>query len=90
MILLSFSFVILVIGVLVAFMYAGKIERDKELISDVYTIIEFVPEVPKTLSGKIRRVELRQQEVEKQESGAQSQKNEFFYWDFPELSSKKK
>lgn len=53
-------------------------------------IIEFVPEVPKTLSGKIRRVELRQQEVEKQESGAQSQKNEFFYWDFPELSSKKK
>jgi len=53
-------------------------------------IIEFVPEVPKTLSGKIRRVELRQQEVEKQESGNQSQNNEFFYWNFPELSSKKK
>ncbi len=53
-------------------------------------IIEFVPEVPKTLSGKIRRVELRQQEVEKQEAGTKAQTNEFFYWDFPELSSKKK
>ncbi|MBW1635517.1 MAG: AMP-binding protein [Deltaproteobacteria bacterium] len=52
-------------------------------------IIEFVPEVPKTLSGKIRRVELRQQEVEKQEKGTDSQYKEFFYWDFPELKSKK-
>ncbi|RLD35331.1 MAG: hypothetical protein DRI73_02685, partial [Bacteroidetes bacterium] len=40
----SFSFVLLAISVLVAFMYAGKIERDKELIGDVYSIIEFVPE----------------------------------------------
>ena len=52
-------------------------------------IIEFVPEVPKTLSGKIRRVELRQQEVDRkgQES---SSREEYFYWNFPELSSKKK
>jgi len=53
-------------------------------------IIEFVPEVPKTLSGKIRRVELRQQEVDNQAAGSQSKTNEFFYWNFPELSSKKK
>ena len=29
-------------------------------------IIEFVPQVPKTLSGKIRRVELREQEIDRQ------------------------
>ena len=52
-------------------------------------IIEFVPEVPKTLSGKIRRVELRQQEVDRK-SGETSQREEYFYWNFPELSSKKK
>ena len=53
-------------------------------------IIEFVPQVPKTLSGKIRRVELRQQEIDRQESGENGEKLEYFYWDFPELSSKKK
>ncbi len=53
-------------------------------------IIEFVPEVPKTVSGKIRRIELRQHEAARQEGGAPDQKiNEYFYWDFPELSSKK-
>lgn len=52
-------------------------------------IIEFVPEVPKTLSGKIRRVELRQNEIKRQEDKKESSVNEFFYWDFPELSSKK-
>ena len=52
-------------------------------------IIEFVPEVPKTLSGKIRRVELRQNEIKRQEAKKESSGNEFFYWDFPELSSKK-
>ena len=52
-------------------------------------IIEFVTEVPKTLSGKIRRVELRENEVERQSAGADSPKQEYFYWDFPELSSKK-
>jgi acetyl-CoA synthetase/4-hydroxybutyrate---CoA ligase (AMP-forming) len=53
-------------------------------------IIEFVPEVPKTLSGKIRRVELRQNEIKRQEAKTASADTEFFYWDFPELSSKKK
>lgn len=54
-------------------------------------IIEFVPQVPKTLSGKIRRVELRQQEEERQQGGGDAnEKKEYFYWDFPELSSKKK
>jgi acetyl-CoA synthetase/4-hydroxybutyrate---CoA ligase (AMP-forming) len=53
-------------------------------------IIEFVPAVPKTLSGKIRRVELRQQEIEKKTSNAPQEKQEYYYWDFPELSSKKK
>lgn len=53
-------------------------------------IIEFVPEVPKTVSGKIRRIELRQLEASRQSSGAPDQKiNEYFYWDFQELSSKK-
>ncbi len=52
-------------------------------------IIEFVPEVPKTLSGKIRRVELRQNEEKRQQQDkAEAKGNEFFYWDFPELSSK--
>ncbi len=53
-------------------------------------IIEFVPQVPKTLSGKIRRVELRQQEIDRQEKGGHSEKHEYFYSDFPELSSKSK
>ncbi len=53
-------------------------------------IIEFVTEVPKTISGKIRRIELRENEVARQETGAGPKANEFFYWDFPELSSKKK
>ncbi len=52
-------------------------------------IIEFVPQVPKTLSGKIRRVELRQQEIDRQAAGGESPKLEFYYWDFPELKSKK-
>ena len=52
-------------------------------------IIEFVSEVPKTLSGKIRRVELREREVERQESQGDSPDLEFYYWDFPELSSRK-
>lgn len=52
-------------------------------------IIEFVPELPKTISGKIRRVQLRateQDKKEKQEKGSQ----EYFYQDFPELSSSAK
>ncbi|MBT8333697.1 MAG: AMP-binding protein [Deltaproteobacteria bacterium] len=52
-------------------------------------IIEFVREVPKTLSGKIRRVELREQEVDRQKAAASGPIQEYFYWDFPELKSKK-
>ncbi len=52
-------------------------------------IIEFVPQVPKTLSGKIRRVELRQQEIDRQGKGGENDKKEYFYWDFPELKTKK-
>jgi len=51
-------------------------------------IIEFVPEVPKTISGKIRRVELRKIEVIRQDSLPDQTSLEYFYWDFPELSSK--
>ncbi len=53
-------------------------------------IIEFVTEVPKTISGKIRRIELRENEVARQEKGAGPWVQEYFYWDFPELSSKHK
>jgi 4-hydroxybutyrate---CoA ligase (AMP-forming) len=53
-------------------------------------IIEFVKEVPKTISGKIRRIELRDQETKRKESGESKAANEYFYWEFPELSSKKK
>ncbi len=53
-------------------------------------IIEFVTEVPKTISGKIRRIELREQEIKKKEDGVDRAPNEYFYGDFPELTSKKK
>ena len=53
-------------------------------------IIEFVPEVPKTISGKIRRIELRQIEIAKQDNAVDEEIKEYFYWDFPELGSKKK
>lgn len=52
-------------------------------------IIEFVPEVPKTLSGKIRRVELREIEQKRREE-SEKVKNEYFYHEFPELRSSKK
>jgi acetyl-CoA synthetase/4-hydroxybutyrate---CoA ligase (AMP-forming) len=52
-------------------------------------IIEFIPEVPKTISGKIRRIELREREVARQEKKEGPLKHEYFYWDFKELSSKK-
>ncbi len=47
-------------------------------------IIEFVPEVPKTLSGKIRRVELRQNEIVNKEKGLRGQ-HEYFYHEFTQL-----
>ncbi len=49
-------------------------------------IIEFVPELPKTISGKIRRVELRAIEEEKRKKGEKGE-HEYFYDDFPELKS---
>ncbi|MCF8030558.1 MAG: AMP-binding protein [Desulfohalobiaceae bacterium] len=53
-------------------------------------ILEFVEEVPKTISGKIRRIELREKEEEKkQQETAERNREEYFYWDFPELSSRK-
>ena len=33
-------------------------------------LVEFVPELPKTLTGKIRRIELRQLELERTRNGA--------------------
>jgi 4-hydroxybutyrate---CoA ligase (AMP-forming) len=61
-------------------------------------IIEFVSEVPKTISGKIRRIELRELEAEKRDAAFKNPDlkdidpndgvKEYFYWDFPELSSK--
>jgi acyl-coenzyme A synthetase/AMP-(fatty) acid ligase len=41
-------------------------------------ILEFVPELPKTISGKIRRVELRARAAEQQRRGAAGE-GEFFY-----------
>ena len=43
--------------------------------------IEFVTELPKTISGKIRRVQLRAQEVERQAAGTRAA-GEFFEEDF--------
>lgn len=52
-------------------------------------IIEFVDEVPKTISGKIRRIELRDAQTDRQGTErAEETIKEYFYWDFPELSSK--
>ncbi len=53
-------------------------------------IIEFVTEVPKTISGKIRRIELRENEVSRMDTDDEDEIKEYFYWDFPELSSKNK
>ncbi len=50
-------------------------------------IIEFVEELPKTISGKIRRVELRETEEKKKQDQAVAA-HEYFYHQFPELSSK--
>lgn len=46
--------------------------------------LEFVVELPKTLSGKIRRVELRHSEAQRRERGERAQ-NEYFEEDFPDL-----
>ena len=46
--------------------------------------IEFVSELPKTLSGKIRRVELRNAEAQQRASGERAH-DEYFEEDFPDL-----
>jgi acetyl-CoA synthetase/4-hydroxybutyrate---CoA ligase (AMP-forming) len=81
---------------------AGDYRPSKELALDLFKhtiavlakfkiprIIEFVDELPKTISGKIRRIELRDIEKKKKE-GKEIPSNEYFYNQFPELSSKKK
>lgn len=47
-------------------------------------IIEFVPELPKTISGKIRRVELRAKEAEKKKSGIRGE-YEYYYEELREF-----
>ncbi|MGH8796124.1 MAG: AMP-binding enzyme, partial [Caldimonas sp.] len=46
--------------------------------------IEFVVELPKTISGKIRRVDLRAQEAERRAANARGE-HDYFEEDFPEL-----
>ncbi|RTY78737.1 AMP-binding protein [Pseudomonas veronii] len=46
--------------------------------------IEFVSELPKTISGKIRRVELRQMEVQRRQGDTRGPQ-EYFEEDFPQL-----
>ncbi|MEX6504279.1 AMP-binding protein [Pseudomonas zhanjiangensis] len=46
--------------------------------------IEFVSELPKTISGKIRRVELRQMEIQRRQGDARAEQ-EYFEEDFPHL-----
>ncbi|MDX1369375.1 AMP-binding protein [Pseudomonas sp.] len=48
--------------------------------------IEFVSELPKTISGKIRRVELRQMEVQRRQGDSRGPQ-EHFEDDFPQLKS---
>jgi acetyl-CoA synthetase len=48
--------------------------------------IEFVSELPKTLSGKIRRVDLRKLEADRRQRGARDD-GEFFEEDFPGLKT---
>ncbi len=45
-------------------------------------IIELINEVPKTISGKIRRIELSEQEIKRKKAGKKRAKNEYFYWEF--------
>ncbi len=53
-------------------------------------LIEFISEVPKSLSGKIRRVDLRDQQTTRTENLQDDGIKEYFFWDFPELGTKKK
>lgn len=48
--------------------------------------IEFVTELPRTISGKIRRVQLRAQEVERRAANRR-EPGEYFEKDFPQLKT---
>ncbi len=48
--------------------------------------IEFLTELPKTISGKLRRVELRRLEADRRNQGVR-EAGEFFEEDFPSLKS---
>jgi 4-hydroxybutyrate---CoA ligase (AMP-forming) len=52
-------------------------------------LIEFVAQVPRSLSGKIRRIELQQMHTKNTEDTPGEGIKEYFFWDFPELSKKK-
>ena len=41
------------------------------------------------ISHQLAPVELREREVERQDTKAEAPVMEFYYWDFPELSSRK-
>lgn len=49
--------------------------------------IQFVAELPKTISGKIRRVELRAEEHRRREAGQRGE-NEYLEEDFPDLKTR--
>src|SRR5699024_8456518 len=54
--------------------------RERLAVYKIPRIIEFVTEFPKTVSGKIRRVELRADEqVHRQKNGSVAKEKEFFH-----------
>jgi acetyl-CoA synthetase/4-hydroxybutyrate---CoA ligase (AMP-forming) len=55
--------------------------------SKIPRIIEFVDKLPKTISGKIRRVALRETEARKKQAETVAP-SEYFYHQFPELRSR--
>ncbi len=83
-------------------MLEPNISPSRELAFDIFTftrqrmapykrprIIQFVAELPKTASGKIKRTELRKQESELRSAGARS-KEEYFESDFMEALAAKR
>jgi len=50
-------------------------------------IIEFVDDLPKTISGKIRRVELRELEAKRKKSGVRGE-HEYYYEELRDLIEK--
>ncbi|MHB8575731.1 MAG: AMP-binding enzyme, partial [Dehalococcoidia bacterium] len=53
---------------------AGEIQDHVKNVTAPYKYpreVEFVPELPKTISGKIRRIELRQREAQRKQNAAE-------------------